>query len=136
MPSIICPKCKAPIESGGEGQASPTECPKCGAPLTSAATPTPAPSDAADPSLTGRQVYNVVTDVGVGVNVRLKDNLFQALAIIVCIALGIGIGALVVTERLLGAVLGGIIGLLVGAFGSGIFLMIFRFIMHVRGKHD
>jgi hypothetical protein len=33
-------------------------------------------------------------------------------------------------------VTGGFIGLLVGLFGSGIFIMVFRAIGHARGKHD
>ena len=49
-------------------------------------------------SLTGRQAYNVVSDTVTGANLRLKDNVIQALAIGVCLILGAGIGALVVEE--------------------------------------
>ena len=49
---------------------------------------------------------------------------------------GAGIGFLVVSERVTGAVFGGFIGLLVGLFGSGIFLMIYRAVNHALGKHD
>ena len=86
--------------------------------------------------MTGRQAYNVVSDTVTGANVRLKDNLIQGLAIFVCLALGATIGALVVEERLPGALVGGFIGLLLGLVGSGFFLMVFRFVMHIRGRHD
>ena len=86
--------------------------------------------------ISGRQVYNVVSDTVGGVNFRLSDNLIQAVSIAVCLVLGALIGALVTEERLLGAMAGAFIGLLVGLFGSGIFLMIFRAVMHLRGRHD
>jgi hypothetical protein len=86
--------------------------------------------------LTGRQAYNLVTDTVGGPNVRLNDNLYQGLAILVCLVLGSGIGFLATTDHMMGALLGGLIGLLVGLFGSGIFLMIYRAVMHARGKHD
>ncbi len=86
--------------------------------------------------LTGKQAYNLVTDTVGGPNVRLKDNLFQGLTILVCLFLGAGIGCLVVSDRVTGAVFGGFIGLLVGLFGSGIFLMIYRAVNHALGKHD
>lgn len=86
--------------------------------------------------MSGKQSYNVVADTVGGVNVRWKDNLFQALAIFVCLILGAGIGALVVEERMMGVIAGGFIGLIVGLFGSGIFLMIFRALRHLKGRHD
>ena len=86
--------------------------------------------------MTGRQTYNVVSDTVVGANVRLKDNVIQAVVIFVCLALGATIGAVVVEERVAGAVVGGFIGLLVGLFGSGVFLMVYRAVMHIRGRHD
>jgi hypothetical protein len=84
----------------------------------------------------GRQVYNLVTDTVGGPNVRLKDNLYQGLAILICLLLGAGIGLLAMADRLMGSLLGGFIGLLVGLFGSGIFLMIYRAIKHAQNKHD
>jgi hypothetical protein len=86
--------------------------------------------------ITGRQAYNLVTDTVGGPNVRLKDNLYQGLAILVCLLLGAGIGFLVMTDGLMGTLLGGFIGLLVGLFGSGTFLMIYRAIQHARNKHE
>jgi hypothetical protein len=87
-------------------------------------------------STTGRDAYNVVSDLAVGVNVRRRDNLYQGLAILVCLILGCVIGAVAVRERVPGALVGGFIGLVVGLFGSGIFLMVYRFVRHVRGLHD
>ena len=86
--------------------------------------------------VTGRQIYNIVTDTAGGPSIRWKDNLYQAIAILICLTLGISIGLLVTSSRGVGAVTGGFIGLLVGLFGSGIFIMVFRAIGHARGKHD
>jgi hypothetical protein len=86
--------------------------------------------------MTGRQVYNLISDTVTGPNVRLKDNLYQGLAILICLVLGAGIGALVTTPRGVGVLLGGVIGLMVGLVGSGLFLMIYRTIQHARGRHD
>ncbi len=83
-----------------------------------------------------RKAYNVVSDTVVGANLRWKDNLYQAIFIFVSLLLGAVIGYGVMTDRGLGAVLGGFIGLLVGLFGSGIFLMVFRAIRHARGRHE
>ena len=86
--------------------------------------------------MTNRQAYNVVSDTVTGVNLRLKDNVLQGIAIFVCTALGAAIGAFVVEERLPGALVGGFAGLIIGFFGSGLFLMVFRAIRHIRGRHD
>ena len=93
-------------------------------------------SPPADSPMTDRQTYNAVSDTVTGVNVRLNDNVFQGIAIVVCLVVGAAIGALVVAEPLPGALVGGFGGLLVGLFGSGIALMIFRAIQHLRGRHD
>jgi hypothetical protein len=77
-----------------------------------------------------------VSDTVTGANIRLKDNMLQAVIIGVCLLLGALIGALLVKDRLPGALAGAVIGLLVGLFGSGIYLMIFRAVMHIRGRHD
>ena len=85
----------------------------------------------------GRDAYNIVSDTVTGVNIRPRDNLIQALAIAISLLLGVAIGALVMSrDRVLGAVCGGFVGLLAGLFGSGLFLMIYRFVRHARGRHD
>jgi hypothetical protein len=96
----------------------------------------PNPDDVSKKPITDRQTYNLVTDTVTGPNIRLKDNLLQGLSILVCLVLGAVIGAMVVADRVPGALAGGFIGVLVGLFGSGIFLMIFRAARHARGKHD
>ncbi|MBC8354684.1 MAG: hypothetical protein H8E66_22115 [Planctomycetes bacterium] len=83
----------------------------------------------------GKEAYNIVSDTVTGANVRWKDNLFQALSILVCILLGAGIGALSIEERIGGALVGGFAGMIIGVLGSGTFLMVFRAIMHMRGRH-
>jgi hypothetical protein len=87
-------------------------------------------------SMTGRQAYNVVSDTVTGVNIRLRDNLFQGLAILACLLLGAGIGLLIAAEPVRGALFGSLGGLVVGLFVSGLVLMIFRAVRHARGQHD
>jgi hypothetical protein len=60
----------------------------------------------------------------------------QGLAIVVCLLVGAGIGALVASDLLPGALIGGFVGLLAGLLGSGLFLMVYRGVRHARGKHD
>ncbi len=93
-------------------------------------------NDESPSRLTGRQVCNVVGDTLAGPNVRIKDNVIQAIAIAVCVLLGALIGPFVVEDPIGGMFAGGFLGLLLGLLGSGIFLMIFRAVMHLRGRHD
>ena len=90
------------------------------------------------PPRSGREQYNVIADTVIGPNLRVKDNVIQAVAIGVCLILGIVVGAMIVrpNDRSMGIVFGALAGLLVGLFGSGIFLMIYRGVRHMRGKHD
>lgn len=96
----------------------------------------PVDAELVDSAMAGRQAYNMITDTVTGVNVRVSDNVFQAIAILVCLILGAAIGAAAFAERILAAVVGGFIGLLVGLFGSGIWLMCYRAVCHLRGRHD
>ncbi|MBM4003418.1 MAG: hypothetical protein FJ295_09050 [Planctomycetes bacterium] len=87
--------------------------------------------------------YNVVTDMVAGVNVRKRDNLFQATFIGACViglALVGGILAATLGGRdmpwIAGVLVGAFSGLVFGFFASGIFLMVYRAIRHMRGKHD
>ncbi len=94
------------------------------------------PQEGSKGSLSDRQVYNLVTDTAIGPNIRVKDNVIQAVAIAGCVVLGCVIGALVVDERLAGACVGGFVGLVAGALLSGFVLMIYRAVKHIQGKHD
>ncbi len=96
----------------------------------------PPSDDQQDKPLSGKEVYNLVTDVAIGPNIRLRDNLVQAAVIVVCTLLGTGIGALLIEDRIAGCLVGGFVGLLAGLLGSGLFLMIYRMVRHARGKHD
>jgi hypothetical protein len=87
--------------------------------------------------LTDRQAYNVVSDTVTGANLRLRDNLFQGVAVLVFALIGVGVGYFLMPDnRLTGALLGLVGGLIVGVLASGTFLMIFRAVRHARGKHD
>jgi hypothetical protein len=108
-------------------------------PLDAPINPYQPPASAGMPSAESQranQNYNLVSDTVTGVNVRLRDNVVQALAILVCLLLGAAIGALVAGEIVPGVLLGGFVGMLVGLFSSGIFLMIYRAVLHLRGRHD
>jgi len=96
----------------------------------------PIVAELVDPNVTGREAYNVISDTVLGVNVRASDNVFQAIAIFVCLVLGAGIGAAAFQDRIPAALAGGFIGLVVGLFGSGIWLMCYRAMRHLRGRHD
>ena len=61
---------------------------------------------------------------------RYRDNLIQGLVILITTLLGVGVGALVADETVAGLLVGALVGMLVGLFGSGIFLMIYRAFKH------
>lgn len=97
-------------------------------------------------SATGREVYNIVSDTVVGMNIRKSDNLFQLKVILVCVLIGVPLGAISGAwfsdsdNRLFGVIGGGLglgfAGVVLGLFGSGIYLMIHRAVRHLKGKHD
>jgi hypothetical protein len=87
--------------------------------------------------------YNIVTDMVTGVNVRMSDNLFQAVFILVSVLLGATIGvtvALIYGDTqfpwLAGALAGSFAGLIIGVLASGMVLMIYRGWRHWKGRHD
>ncbi len=98
----------------------------------------PGPPGPKPPPRSARETYNVVSDTVVGVNVRWRDNLIQAAAIFVCTAIGAGVGWKTgAGEEHRGPVLlGALAGLVAGTLLSGAALMVFRFVRHVRGRHD
>ena len=85
--------------------------------------------------MSGREVYNVVTDTVAGPNMRLLDNLGQAIAILLSVIVGAVVGWLVAGNPI-GAVLGVLAGLTGGVLISGTVLMIVRAIRHSQGRHD
>lgn len=94
-------------------------------------------------STSSETAYNVVTDLVTGVNVRSKDNRFQAIfiacSVLVLALLGAVLAYLNPAWQLPaygGAILGGFLGLVFGLFASGIILMIYRAVRHLQGKHD
>ncbi len=100
-----------------------------------------------DPSSDGvsteRAAYNVVSDTVTGVNIRKSDNLFQAAFIAVTMFVLAITGAILASifgkgdiPWYAGAIAGALAGLVVGVFASGIFLMIYRAVRHMTGKHD
>jgi hypothetical protein len=93
------------------------------------AAPSPDPATPTMKSAT-YETYQLVTDVATGVSFRKSDNFYQAVAIFVSVLLGVPIGWAIGRWSVEGAVLGGAAGLLVGLFGSGIFLMIYRLFRH------
>lgn len=103
-------------------------------------TPTTVPGSRTDhagkSSQTGRQTYNMVSDTVVGVNFRLSDNLVQLIAAVVGAVIGAIVGLFIVDEPIAGLIVGGIIGMVAGVFATGIGLMIYRGVRHIKGKHD
>lgn len=68
--------------------------------------------------------YEVVGSVGEGLNLRLRDNLLQGIAILGCAAAGAVIGYNALTgSPWLGVVYGAVIGMIGGAFVSGLLLL-------------
>lgn len=95
--------------------------------------PPPLPANNPKPPKKEPNAYNVVTDVATGPNIRLKDNLFQAIFILASIAIGAVAGAIMMPADPgpgLGAIVGGIAGLIAGALISGGFLMVYRLFKH------
>ncbi|MCA9056940.1 MAG: hypothetical protein KDA85_00515 [Planctomycetaceae bacterium] len=95
------------------------------------------------PAMSGKDTYNVVSDTVTGVNLRWSDNKFQALCILVSVLLLAFVGAAAAALNsgwqlpwYGGAGIGASAGLVIGTFGSGIFLMIYRAVRHIRGQHD
>jgi hypothetical protein len=82
----------------------------------------------------GRQAYNVVTDTVAGPNLRLKDNVFQAVFIGVCVLIAVPVGALF--GGIGGALAGALGALIIGVILSGAILGVYRAVRHMQGKHD
>ena len=77
--------------------------------------------------------YHLVTDLVAGPNLRWRDNLFQAIFILVTVAILAGVGALLWGAP--GAIGGALAGLIGGVIISGAILGIFRAYRHMQGRH-
>ncbi|HUG71424.1 MAG TPA: hypothetical protein VMM76_27005 [Pirellulaceae bacterium] len=96
--------------------------------------------------MSGHEAYNLVSDLVVGGNLRKSDNVFQLKVILICTIVGVSLGAIAGAilsgsgHRLVGALAAGLglgfAGVVVGLFGSGIYLMIYRAVCHMKGQHD
>ncbi len=93
--------------------------------------------------LSGQATYNVVSDTVAGLDLRKRDNTFQALFILAAVVLLAVVGAVLAALNgrwelpwYGGALFGGLAGLVIGLFASGIFLMIYRAVQHIKGKHN
>lgn len=78
--------------------------------------------------------YRVVTDLVTGPNLRWRDNLFQAVFMLLAVAISAGVGMM--GWGIEGAVIGGAGGLIGGLLLSGAVLGVYRAWRHVRGRHD
>lgn len=82
----------------------------------------------------GREAYNVVSDTIGGVNLRRRDNLFQAAFIGVCLLIAAPVGGLLWgVEGALAAAFG---ALVVGVIVSGAIIGVYRAVRHIGGRHD
>ncbi|GJM18413.1 MAG: hypothetical protein DHS20C14_06260 [Phycisphaeraceae bacterium] len=93
--------------------------------------PRPPPSQAQGDE--GIETYHRVADtVGFVPNIRGKDNLFQVAAVALCTIAGVVAGLFFKTApstpAYIAPVIGGILGLIAGTFGSGLVLMILGWI--------
>lgn len=86
--------------------------------------------------------YNVVSDTVVGVNFRWRDNLFQAVFVMMSVLVAALCGAIAVSMNSQmgipwygGALAGVLVGLLFGLLTSGVILMVYRGVRHLAGKH-
>ncbi len=100
------------------------------------------PGEQTDSNTTGREVYNVVSDTVTGVNVRLTDNVFQALFIFASIVVVALVGVILTVmnprwgiPREFGGLFGAFAGLVLGTLASGTILMIYRGLRHLKGEH-
>lgn len=85
------------------------------------------------PVSSGREAYNVVSDTLGGVNLRRRDNLFQAAFIGVCLLIAVPLGGL---RGMGGALVGALGALVVGVIVSGAIIGVYRAVRHMRGRHD
>lgn len=76
------------------------------------------------------EALTVIADVATGPNLRAKDNLYQAIFILVCLMIAIPTLWIISGNWIVGAFIGGLIGLVAGVLLSGGFLMVYRLFKH------
>ncbi len=81
-----------------------------------------------------REEHDAVSDLVIGFNLRVSDNVIQALTILICVAIGAGIGALGFEQRLFAGLAGAFIGLVLGLLGSGLVMAIYQAWRHLRRR--
>ena len=92
---------------------------------------------------TTRAAYNIVSDTVTGLNVRKRDNKFQAVFIFGSVLLFATISAVITAFNgqwklpwYGGALVGAFAGLVIGVLASGTVLMFYRAMRHFQGKHE
>ncbi len=87
--------------------------------------------------------YNIVSDTVTGLNVRKRDNKFQAVFIFGSVLLFATISAVITAFNgqwklpwYGGALVGAFAGLVIGVLTSGTILMFYRGMRHFQGKHE
>lgn len=95
------------------------------------------------PPLSPEAEYNIVTDTVTGLNLRMSDNKFQAIVVVLSMVMASVLGAIAAALNVSwelpwygGALIGSFAGLVFGTLGSGMFLMFYRGVRHMQGKHD
>lgn len=131
---FACTHCGKKIGFAPAGGEVSVECPHCGRRVRipaslSAAEPPPLPPDAGARARTQAD-RQVISDVVVGVNLRVRDNLYQGLTILIFVLIGAGLGWMLAGRTSDAALIGAGAGLIVGFLLSGFFLMIYRMIKH------
>jgi len=82
------------------------------------------------------ETFKAISDTVIGPNLRLRDNLIQGAVVLIGTVVGALVGAALAEERLFGATLGALAGMILSLFVSGFALMIYRAVAHARGQHD
>jgi hypothetical protein len=78
----------------------------------------------------GRKQRIVVADTITGANLRVRDNVFQAVVIAICLVLGAVGGWLYEPGHAGGLIVGALLGTVLGLIGSGAVLAVYRLFRH------